>query len=201
MEKKFEAYTGTLERCLGATAVTKKDGTSVMIDDAVAEMIAWLNGLKQARDKLMVIGNGGSAGIASHVAIDYLKNGGIPAQAFNDGAALTCLGNDLGFENVFAKQVEMLGRKGDILLAISSSGQSANILRAVQAARRQDIRVVTMSGFSSNNSLRQEGDLNFYIASGEYGFVELSHMVLCHAVLDIAMGWEKPTLSSEGNAD
>ena len=71
----------------------------------------------------MFIGNGGSAGIASHSAIDFTKNGSMPALAFNDGAALTCLGNDLGYDSVFAAQIEARGRPGDLLIAISSSGK------------------------------------------------------------------------------
>ena len=73
----------------------------------------------------------GAPEFASHLAIDFSKNGGLRAMAFNDAAALTCLGNDLGYENVFAKQIEFHGRGGDLLMAISSSGRSPNILEAV----------------------------------------------------------------------
>ena len=88
-----------------------------------------------AGNKIIFIGNGGSAGIASHLAIDFSKNGGLRALAFNDPSALTCLGNDLGYENVFAKQLEFHARPGDLLIAISSSGTSPNILSAVKEAR------------------------------------------------------------------
>ena len=125
------------------------------------------------------------------MAIDYTKNGGIRAMAMNDGAALTCLSNDLGYENVFAKQLEMHAREGDLLVAISSSGSSENILRAVGAARDRGCAVITLSGFSSNNPLRQLGDLNLYVPSGEYGFVEVTHLSLCHAMLDLASGWAR----------
>jgi D-sedoheptulose 7-phosphate isomerase len=110
--------------------------------------------------------------------------------AFNDASALTCLGNDLGYENVFAKQLDLHARPGDFLIAISSSGRSPNILGAVKAARAQDCRIVTFSGFAAENELRRTGDLNFYVRSHEYGFVELAHLALCHAVLDIDMGWK-----------
>ena len=88
-----------------------------------------------AGSKIIFVGNGGSAGIASHLAIDFSKNGGLRALAFNDPAALTCLGNDLGYENVFAKQLDFHARPGDLLIAISSSGRSPNILGAVKMAR------------------------------------------------------------------
>jgi D-sedoheptulose 7-phosphate isomerase len=140
-------------------------------------------------NKLMFIGNGGSAGITSHLATDFSKNGGLRATAFNDGAVLTCLGNDFGYEHVFAKQIEWHGRPGDLLLAISSSGRSANILNGARAARECGCEVVTMSGFGDDNPLRMAGDVNFYVRSSFYGFVEVAHLALLHAILDLDMGW------------
>jgi D-sedoheptulose 7-phosphate isomerase len=147
-----------------------------------------------AGNKIIFVGNGGSAGIASHLAIDFSKNGGLRALAFNDASALTCLGNDLGYENVFAKQLDFHARSGDMLIAISSSGRSPNILEAVKVARGRDCKVVTYSGFTEDNELRQAGDVNFYVRANknEYGFVEVAHLALCHAVLDIDMGWGQP---------
>ena len=145
-----------------------------------------------AGNKIMFIGNGGSAGIASHLAIDFSKNGGLRAMAFNDPSALTCLGNDLGYENVFAKQIEFHApcrRPPD--RDFSSSGRSPNILDAVKAARARNCKVVTFSGFTEDNELRRAGDVNFFVQSREYGFVEVAHLALCHAVLDIDMGWGK----------
>ena len=83
----------------------------------------------------MFIGNGGSAGIASHIAIDFSKNGGTALAGVQRPPALTCLGNDFGYEHVFAKQIEIHAPAGDLLIAISSSGRSPNILAAVAAAR------------------------------------------------------------------
>jgi D-sedoheptulose 7-phosphate isomerase len=139
--------------------------------------------------KAIFVGNGGSASIASHMAVDFSKNAGIPAMAFNDGVTLTCLGNDLGYEQVFARQIEMYGRADDVLVAISSSGNSANILNAVAAARALGMPVLTLSGFAPDNRLRQLGDWNLYVPSAEYGFVEIVHLAVVHAVLDLAMGW------------
>ncbi len=136
---------------------------------------------------IFFIGNGGSAGIASHMANDFSKNGAMPALCFNDGAALTCLGNDFGFEHVFAKQMEFHARRGDLLVAISSSGNSANILLAVEAARKIGCGVVTMSGFSAENKLRRLGDVNFHVGVKDYGLVEVAHTALIHAVVDLKM--------------
>lgn len=137
--------------------------------------------------KLMFIGNGGSAGIASHMAIDFTKNGRMPAMCFNDGAALTCMGNDFGYEEVFAKQLHFHAHKGDVLFAISSSGSSPNILRAVAVARERGCAVITMSGFKADNPLRALGDVNFYIGLSEYGLVEVAHTAMIHAVVDLKL--------------
>ena len=137
--------------------------------------------------KLMFVGNGGSAGIASHMAIDFSKNGGMPAMCFNDGAALTCLGNDFGYEEVFAGQLRAHARKGDVLFAISSSGSSENILRAVAVARDRGCAVITMTGFKPGNPLRALGDVNFHIGLSDYGLVEVAHTAMIHAVVDLKL--------------
>ena len=137
-----------------------------------------------ARGRLIFVGNGGSASIASHMAIDWGKNGGFRSLAFNDAPALTCLGNDLGYENVFAKQIQMHGRREDLLIAISSSGRSPNILRAVEAMRDAHGTVLTLSGFDADNPLRRLGDRNLYVPAREYGHVEISHLGALHCALD-----------------
>src|SRR3954462_10643746 len=99
------------------------------------------------------------------MAIDYAKNGGVRSVTFNDASSLTCLGNDLGYDQVFSKQVEMQGLPGDVLIAISSSGASKNILNAAVVAKKMNCRVVTLSGFAAENPLRRMGDLNFFTPS------------------------------------
>jgi D-sedoheptulose 7-phosphate isomerase len=136
-------------------------------------------------NKLMFIGNGGSAAIAGHMAIDFSNNGGMRAVCFNDAAAITCLANDFGFEEVFARQLGFYAYPGDVLYAISSSGRSADILRAVEAARRLGCQVITLSGFRADNPLRTLGNVNFYVAREEYGMVEVAHTALIHAVVDL----------------
>jgi D-sedoheptulose 7-phosphate isomerase len=156
--------------------------------DAINEVMALARRAHAAGNKLIFVGNGGSAAIASHMATDYSKNGDVRSIALNDSAMLTCLGNDLGYERVFAKQIELHARPGDLVIAISSSGRSANILNAVKAARSAKCTVVTFSGFTDDNPLRGLGDINFYIASDRYGFVEIGHLTICHAILDFLCG-------------
>jgi len=168
---------------------TRQDGSDIETPQAIDETVESVKSTVRRDGKIMFIGNGGSAGIASHMAIDFSKNGGFPALAFNDAASLTCLANDLGYDNVFAHQVRTLARPEDLLFAISSSGRSANILEAVRTAKDKEIKVVTLSGFAPYNPLRAMGEINFHVPNGEYGFVEITHLALCHAILDLAMGW------------
>lgn len=190
MEQELSTYFGRLGRLGSEARATDRRSREMKIADAVI----WV--IRQAREthgcgrKLIFVGNGGSAAIASHMAIDFSKNGGLRALSFNDGAALTCLGNDFGYEHVFSKQVDMHGRAGDFLVAISSSGRSPNILNAVRAASLKGIKVLTLSGFEPDNPLRRLGDLNIYLPAEEYGFVEIGHLMVCHAILDMSMAWQ-----------
>ncbi len=189
MKQRINSYFNTLAEAARQTSVTDANGKPITQETAWEQATKQVRATHEAGNKLMFIGNGGSAGIASHMAIDYSKNGGIRAMAFNDGAALTCLGNDLGYEEVFAKQIDLHARTGDLLVAISSSGKSMNILKAADVARERGCTVYTFSGFTAENPLRNYGDLNFYVDSAEYGFVEITHLALIHSILDLEMGW------------
>jgi D-sedoheptulose 7-phosphate isomerase len=129
------------------------------------------------------IGNGGSASIASHMAIDWLNAGGFSALAFNDPASLTCLANDHHYRNVFKIPLQKFVKPNDIVFAISSSGESASITWAVYAVRHI-CTVVTLSGFEPSNELRQIGHYNFYVPSKKYGIVETAHLAILHSLLD-----------------
>jgi D-sedoheptulose 7-phosphate isomerase len=188
-EQQLDQYFGTLAGLLRAAEVTDRASRNLSLSEGCEWVRKAAHDTHDAGNKIIFIGNGGSAGIASHLAIDFSKNGGLRALAFNDPSALTCLGNDLGYENVFAKQLDFHARPADLLIAISSSGRSPNILGAVKMARTRDCKVATFSGFTEENELRRTGDVNFYVCSREYGFVEIAHLALCHAVLDIDMGW------------
>ncbi|HEX4507880.1 MAG TPA: SIS domain-containing protein [Alphaproteobacteria bacterium] len=185
-------YFETLNQLICDAAVTDIDGRPLTVDQGFGRVSQMGHAAHDAGNKLIFLGNGGSAGIASHLAIDFSKNGGMRSLAFNDAAALTCLGNDLGYENVFASQLDFHARPGDLLIAISSSGMSQSILRAVDTARLRGCGAVTLSGFTEDNALRLLGDVNFYIRSSSYGFVEVAHMTLCHAILDLDLGRPTP---------
>ena len=151
------AYADVLSSVIRGATATDRQGRDVALDFAVEWAVGAARRTTDQGGKIIFAGNGGSAGIASHMATDYSKNGGLRAWAMNDGSMLTCLANDYGYEYVFAKQIEYHGTPGDMLVAISSSGRSANILGAVTAARRLGCTVLTLSGFKPDNPLRRTG--------------------------------------------
>ena len=130
------------------------------------------------------IGNGGSAAIAMHMTTDFLKNGGLRTHSMHDPTTLTCLGNDYGYEHVFDKQLEIIASPGDVLVAISSSGNSPNIVNAVCTAKKKSCTVITLSGFREDNPIRKMGDYNLYVPSMEYGIVESVHNAVLQQVVD-----------------
>jgi D-sedoheptulose 7-phosphate isomerase len=190
MRDRLGSYFDTLFKVTREAECTAAGGSSMTLDAAFVEVCNLCHAAHDNGKKIMFIGNGGSMGIATHMAVDFSKAGGIRATAFGDGAVLTCLGNDIGYENVFARQIEWHGLAGDVLIAISSSGKSPNILNGVQAARSRGAKIVTFSGFSHDNPLRKQGDVNFYVRATEYGFVEVAHQAILHAILDIDVGWK-----------
>jgi D-sedoheptulose 7-phosphate isomerase len=155
------------------------------IDRAVESVVAHLLENNKAGKKVMAIGNGGSAAIAIHALVDYAHAGGLKTADFNSPAMLTCMANDYGYENVFAKPIKLFAEKEDTLLAISSSGKSPNIIKACEAALGNGCYIVTFSGFGADNPLRRAGHINFYVPSMHYGFVELAHQMLVHCILDL----------------
>ena len=157
---------------------------STPIDCAIGNIVACLVTNIRMGKKIMAIGNGGSAAIAIHALTDCANAGGLRTVDFMSPVLLTCLSNDYGYENVFAKPIEIFADEGDILFTISSSGKSPNILKACEAAVNRDCKIVTFSGFSPDNPLRKAGHLNFYVPSTHYGFVEIAHQALMHCILD-----------------
>lgn len=139
-------------------------------------------------NKVIFVGNGGSAAIASHMAVDWTKNGGIRSIALNDAPALTCLANDFGYEQVFAKQLEFYANENDVVIIISSSGKSPNILAAARWCDEKRVTCITLSGMNQTNSLRLKGKINFYVPAMDYGLTELTHACLLHSIVSVKWG-------------
>lgn len=165
---------------------------AVTVDDDLFGQISftskiWLR-TRERGGRVIFIGNGGSAGIASHLAIDLSKNASVPAVCFTDASMMSCLANDYGFEEWLAHAIRLNARAGDCLVAISSSGRSKNILNAVTKARAMELDVITMSGMSPGNPLRELGDINYWVDSRSYNIVETAHQFWMMAVIDLIIG-------------
>ncbi len=139
--------------------------------------------------KSMIVGNGGSAAIANHFSVDMTKNAGVRCVNLNESTLITCFSNDYGYEHWIEKAIEFYGDKGDLLIAISSSGKSKNILLGVEAARKKGFStIITFSGFGAENPLRSMGDINFWINSKAYNMVETIHQLWLLALVDLIIG-------------
>jgi D-sedoheptulose 7-phosphate isomerase len=140
--------------------------------------------------QVLVIGNGGSSSTASHMAADLAKNTIGPnmrrfrIMSLNDNAAIvTALANDLGYENVFSEQLTSLVGAGDVLIAVSASGNSPNILKAMRYARSRSAEVVGLFGFDGGQAVAL-ADLAIIVPSNDYGVVEDLHLVINHILVD-----------------
>lgn len=155
-----------------------------MWDQAIGRLIHIFLEAREQGKFIYFIGNGGSAGIAVHMAADFQKTGGFRTRTFYDPSLITCMANDYGYEYVFSKPLELYAQPGDVLVAISSSGNSINIINAAEIARKQNCRVVTLTGFSPDNKLHGMGDLNIHVPSFAYGVVESLHNLMLQQVMD-----------------
>ncbi|MES2509946.1 MAG: SIS domain-containing protein [Pseudomonadota bacterium] len=154
-------------------------------NDGAAMFMGWVDALKNARKRMYIVGNGGSAAIASHAVTDFANMAKISAFTLHDSSLLTCMTNDYGYEVAFARMLSLHAGEGDVLVAISSSGKSPNICNAVESFRRAGGgKVLTLSGFKSDNALRQLGDINVWLDSSDYGIVEIGHQFVLHNLSD-----------------
>jgi D-sedoheptulose 7-phosphate isomerase len=139
---------------------------------------------KQESPNVFFIGNGGSNSICSHMMEDFAKIQKFKTFSFSDPSLITCYSNDYGYENAIEEWIKIYFQKNDILVSISSSGKSPNILNATQYASKLSNRILTFSGFEENNPLSKLGNINFYLPINNYGIVECFHQVLLHTILD-----------------
>ena len=143
---------------------------------------------KANRSHVFFVGNGGSAAIAAHMTADFMKNGGMHTVGVYDNALTTCMGNDYGYEYVFSKPLEFLANEDDLLVAIRSSGNSQNIVNAVKVAKEKNAKVITFTGFRSDNKIKQMGDFNLYVPIVHYGMVESIHNLFLQQIVDVLAG-------------
>ncbi len=137
------------------------------------------------KGKIYIVGNGGSSSIASHVSVDLSKVARIPSATFNNANLITCFANDYGYENWVTEAIKAYMNNNDMIILISSSGTSKNIVNAAKYCKSKSIKLITLSGFRKNNPLSKLGNINFYINSDQYNFIEMSHQIILVYLVDI----------------
>ena len=147
-----------------------------------------MENVNNKKGKVVLFGNGGSAAIASHIAVDLVKNASIKSTTYNEYDLITCLSNDYGFEKWMEKAIEYYCTHNDLVILISSSGNSENVVNAAKKCKEMNIKVVTFTGFDSENKLKQLGDLNFWLDSKAYNIVEMTHQIWLLGVVDAIIG-------------
>jgi D-sedoheptulose 7-phosphate isomerase len=199
MKSYYEKYSSAFTAALAALEVTNSAGARLAPDEAFGTLCQVTGALRQAGRKQFMCGNGASSTLSNHMALDWSKNAGIPTMSCSDSAILTAVGNDIGYEEVFSAPIRWYAERGDQLVTISSSGNSPNILRALEAARELGLSIVTFSGLRPDNSSRKLGDLNFYVPAKTYGIVESIHQILLHLWLDRFLGIQEWARSDAQN--
>jgi len=182
----LSGYLTEFTRLLRAVSVTDGEQVGIQVDSAADRVVQLILTARARGNKVMLIGNGGSAAIVSHFHNDLSKAVGVRTLVFNELPLMTALANDEGYARVFDRPIAMWADPGDMLIAISSSGSSENIVRGATGALAAGATLITLSGFQSNNPLRALGQVNFYIPSDHYGMVEQVHSVLTHYFSDAA---------------
>lgn len=178
------ARAAEFQRIVAGSEATDAAGRHSDLERAMAALVEQLKALREAGGRLYIVGNGGSAGVASHAVSDFLNVAKLRATTLHEPSILTCMSNDFGYEAAFARVLATLASPADVLIGISSSGQSANIRNAAIEMRKLRGKIVTLSGFKRDNPLRALGDLNFWLDSMDYGMVEIGHQFLLHNIAD-----------------
>lgn len=138
--------------------------------------------------KVIFAGNGASSAIASHAAVDFTKAAKVRAVTFHDVDLITCFANDYGYEQWVERALQAYADDGDLVVLISSSGRSPNMIRAAEHARNRGLTLVTLTGFAPDNPLRQLGTLSLWLDSRAYNVVESVHQIWLLMVCDLMVG-------------
>lgn len=176
----WSGLVGRLEALLSGCRAWDRERGALEIDAAFERWRTWGRQIREGRKTIYLVGNGASASMASHFSADLAKNGRLHTQVFSDLSLITAISNDLGYEWVFAEPLRRRAEAGDMLVAISSSGASPNVVKAAAVAHELGMQVVTLTAFTDANPLAALGDLNFFIAAGTYGDAETCHSTLLH---------------------
>ena len=164
----------------------KKMAQSILVDKDkdLLEGVKLIQACSKENKKVIIIGNGGSSAIASHVSVDFTKAAKVRAINFNESDLITCFGNDYGYENWLTEALKAYADEGDLLILISSSGKSPNILNAAKFAIQNKIKLITLTGFDSSNPISKLGNINYWVDSNSYNIVEMTHHIWLLSFVD-----------------
>ncbi len=144
-----------------------------------------IDNTKKNKNKIYIVGNGGSSSIASHVSVDFTKVAKVNCSTFNNANLITCFANDYKYENWVVEAIKAYSLEQDLFILISSSGTSKNIVNAAEYCKQKKMNLITLSGFKKNNPLSQSGNINFHVESEEYNFIEMTHHIILLSIVDI----------------
>ena len=185
MKNYTKDYFAAIKNGLDAMIATDKEGAVLGHDEALEAWADKCEELKKEKGIFFFCGNGASATMAEHMSHDCFQNADFLTETCSETSHITAISNDVSYEDVFSYRIsKMLGEK-DMLISISSSGNSPNVVKAIKTARELGVFIVTVSGKKEDNQSRQMGDLNFYVPLETYGMVESAHAVLLHCWLDM----------------
>lgn len=174
-----------IARLLSSVSFADAGGNACGADEGFDRWRSLTSAVRDARRAVYLVGNGASASMASHFSADLAKNARLHTQVFSDLSLITAVANDMGYDQVFAEPLRRSARDGDLLVVISSSGRSPNVLTAVDLARELGLAVVTLSAMAPDNPLRERGDLNVYVGAADYGGAETCHAAVLHHWMDL----------------
>lgn len=180
----WNQHVETITGLLKAVVCSDRDGMPVDVQAGFDQWKVATLLLRERRGTIFLIGNGASASMASHMAADLAKNAHVHTEVFFDVSLLTAISNDLGYEKVFSEPLARRCNPCDMLVAISSSGRSPNVLAAARVANEQGLSVITLTAMAANNPLRHLGTLNFYIAADTFSAAESCHAAILHHWMD-----------------
>lgn len=177
-------YFSELSKGISGLTVTDSAGGILRKEDALALCANKMNEVKKKGGRAFFCGNGASATMAEHMSHDWFQNAEIDTYSCSETSHITAISNDISYEDVFCYRVKRILGKEDMIVTISSSGNSPNVIKALEAAKANGAFCVTFSGMKETNKSRTLGDVNFYVPLNTYGLVESSHAVLIHMMLD-----------------
>ncbi len=196
MSEAWLRYLKNLHEILAAMSIRDADGGELAPDIGLNQWVDLAWGVKSAGGCVYFVGNGASASMACHFATDVAKNAKVRSQVFTDPALMTAVANDIHYDDVFSEPLSWLMQPNDMLVAISSSGNSPNIVKAVRTARERGGKIVTLSAMRPDNHIRALGDLNVYLAASTYGLAESGHAAILHHWTDMLIHLNSGQLAS-----